>query len=321
MRRSGAPEKTLLRRRKGSKRDKEMKNSILKTLALCLVIACLLAVPASAETIGGGTVSADALNLRAEPGLSAAVKLLVPGGAFVLVEEQSNGWSKIAYNGVSGYVSSNYISFAEDADGAYGFAATVAGNDVRMRSGPSTSEGIIGHFDEGAALTVTGVAGSWLKVATESGAAGYIRSDLLRYTNTAADGSGTAARTAEASPGEQIVATAKEYLGYRYVWGGMSPAGFDCSGFVNYVYKQHGYSMNRVAQSIYSNDGVSVEKDDLQLGDLVFFGYSGSSVTHVGLYIGDGQMIHASTYNTGVIISDLSDSYYTRMYVGAKRII
>ena len=79
--------------------------------------------------------------------------------------------------------------------------------------------------------------------------------------------------------------------------------------------------MNRVAQSIYTNDGVSVDKDNLQLGDLVFFGYSGTSVTHVGLYIGDGQMIHASTYNTGVIISDLSDSYYTRMYVGAKRII
>ncbi len=312
----------LLRRRKGSKRDKEMKNSILKTLALCLAIACLLAVPASADTIGGGTVSADALNLRAEPSLSAAVKLLVPGGAFVLVEEQSNGWSKVAYNGVSGYVSSQYISFAENADGAYGFAAAVAGNDVRMRSGPSTSDSIIGHFDEGAALTVTGVAGSWLKVATESGAAGYIRSDLLSYT-AASDGSAAApaAAVSYASPGEQIVATAKEYLGYRYVWGGMSPAGFDCSGFVNYVYKQHGYSMNRVAQSIYSNDGVSVEKDKLELGDLVFFGYSAYSVTHVGLYIGDGQMIHASTYTTGVIISDLSDSYYTRMYVGAKRII
>ncbi|MCM1150057.1 MAG: NlpC/P60 family protein [Butyricicoccus sp.] len=297
-----------------------MKNSILKTLALCLAIACLLAVPASADTIGGGTVSADALNLRAEPSLEGSVKLLVPGGAFVLVEEQSNGWSKIAYNGVSGYVSSNYISFAGNADGVYGFAATVAGNDVRMRSGPSTSDSIIGRFDEGAALTVTGVDGNWLKVATESGAGGYIRSDLLSYAAAAGE-SAAAARAVEASLGEQIVATAKEYLGYRYVWGGMSPAGFDCSGFVNYVYKQHGYSMNRVAQSIYSNDGVNVEKDSLQPGDLVFFGYSGTSVTHVGLYIGDGQMIHASTYNTGVIISDLSDSYYTRMYVGAKRII
>lgn len=298
-----------------------MKNSILKTLALCLAIACLLAVPASADTIGGGTVSADALNLRAEPGLEGTVKLLLPGGAFVLVEGQSNGWSKVAYNGVSGYVSSQYISFAEDVDGDYGFAATVAGNDVRMRSGPSTSEGIIGHFDEGAKLTVTGVAGNWLKVTTEGGAAGYIRSDLLRYTGAAAEDSGKAARAAGGSIGEQIVATAKEYQGYPYVWGGMSPAGFDCSGFVNYVYKQHGYSMNRVAQSIYTNDGVSVTKDELQLGDLVFFGYSGTGVTHVGLYIGDGQMIHASTYNTGVIISDLSSSYYTRMYVGAKRII
>lgn len=294
----------------------------MKMLALCLAIACLLAVPASADTIGGGTVSADALNLRTEPSLDAAVKLLVPGGAFVLVEEQKNAWSKVAYNGVTGYVSSQYISFAESADGAYGFAATVKGSDVRMRSGPSTTDNIIGHFDEGAELYVTGVNGSWLKVATEGGASGYIRSDLLKYfTDAGESAGGQTSPVSTATLGEQVVATAKEYLGYRYVWGGMSTAGFDCSGFVNYVYKQYDYSMNRVAQSIYTNDGVSVEKADLQPGDLVFFGYSGTSVTHVGMYIGDGQMIHASSSDGKVVTTSLSGSYYTRMYVGAKRII
>ena len=299
-----------------------MKTSILRTLALCLAAACLLAVPASADTIGGGTVSADALNLRSEASLTAPVKLLVPGGAFVLVEEQSNGWSKIVYNGTRGYVSSQYISFAESAEGQYDFAASVTGSDVRMRSGPSTSDNIIGSFNTDTQLFISGVSGSWLKVAAENGAAGYIRSDLLKYS--ADTGENTGSTTSYVSPatlGEQIVATAKEYLGCRYVWGGMSVSGFDCSGFVNYVYKQYDYTMNRVAQSIYTNDGVSVEKENLQPGDLVFFGYSGTSVSHVGMYIGDGQMIHASSSEGKVVTTDLSGNYYTNMYVGAKRII
>lgn len=315
-----------------------MKKTILKTLALCLVTACLLAVPVSADTIGGGTVSADALNLRSEANLTSPVKQLVPGGAFVLVEEQSNGWSKIVYNGTRGYVSSQYISFAENAEGQYSFAASVTGTDVLMRSGPSTSDNIIGSFGTDTQLSVLGVAGSWLKVATENGATGYIRSDLLKYSADTGEESQAPASPAPASPapanpapaavyadpstvGEKIVAKAKEYLGCRYVWGGMSVSGFDCSGFVNYVYKQYDYTMNRVAQSIYSNDGVSVEKENLQPGDLVFFGYSGTSVSHVGMYIGDGQMIHASSSEGKVVTTDLSGNYYTNMYVGAKRII
>jgi len=75
-----------------------------------------------------------------------------------------------------------------------------------------------------------------------------------------------------------------------------------------------------VAQDIYSYDGVSVSRDSLALGDVLCFGYGSGSITHVGIYIGSGQMIHASTYNTGVIVSDIDSGYYTRMFVGAKRI-
>ena len=90
---------------------------------------------------------------------------------------------------------------------------------------------------------------------------------------------------------------------------------------MNYVYKQCGYSMNRVASAIYYNNGTYVEKGNLQPADLVFFSNSSESVGHVGIYIGNNQFIHASSSTVGVIISDLSSTYYLQHYVGAKRIL
>ena len=102
---------------------------------------------------------------------------------------------------------------------------------------------------------------------------------------------------------------------------GNGPSYFDCSGFVNYVYKAYGYSLHRVAQDIYSYDGVHVDKANLRAGDIICFGYGPWSITHVGMYIGNGQFIHASSGSGCVVITNLSDNYYTRMYVGAKRLI
>lgn len=124
---------------------------------------------------------------------------------------------------------------------------------------------------------------------------------------------------------ESVVDFALQFQGYPYVYGGKSPEeGFDCSGFVYYVYKQFGYTLYPGATNQWNtlSDRV-IPREELRPGDLVFFSSNGevSGMTHVGLYIGNGQMIHAANSTKGVIITDLSEPYYVRMYLGAKRVI
>jgi cell wall-associated NlpC family hydrolase len=121
--------------------------------------------------------------------------------------------------------------------------------------------------------------------------------------------------------GQRIAEFALQYEGYKYVYGGESPsAGFDCSGFVYYVYGQFDHSLSRTATTQYANNGESVSKSELQPGDLLFFGYSGK-IAHVGLYIGNNNFIHACDSSTGVIISSLDSSWGTKSWFGAKRIV
>ena len=116
------------------------------------------------------------------------------------------------------------------------------------------------------------------------------------------------------------MAYALTFEGYDYVYGGTTPAGFDCSGFVQYVYRHFGFNITRTATSQYYNDGEHISRSELMPGDLVFFG-SGGEITHVGIYIGGGRFIHAANPRKGVIISSLSESYYNARYFGANRII
>lgn len=125
----------------------------------------------------------------------------------------------------------------------------------------------------------------------------------------------TPATTAGSSKGTEVVAFAKQYLGYKYVAGGSSPStGFDCSGFTSYVYKNFGVSINRTSSGQRSN-GVAVDKSNLQAGDIVCFN------GHVGLYIGNNQFIHASNPKGGVKINSLSDSYYVKNYITSRRVL
>nr|WP_240986826.1 NlpC/P60 family protein [Acididesulfobacillus acetoxydans] len=115
-----------------------------------------------------------------------------------------------------------------------------------------------------------------------------------------------------------IVTEAKKFIGTPYVWGGTSPSGFDCSGFTQYVYASQGVELPRVSRD-QAQIGSPVSASDLQAGDLVFFSFSGGVVDHVGIYLGKGQFISATTHK-GVTVYPFSP-YWWHAYKGARRVL
>lgn len=122
---------------------------------------------------------------------------------------------------------------------------------------------------------------------------------------------------------KKLLDYAKFFKGGKYVWGGTTPKGFDCSGYVQYLYKKHGINLPRTAWS-QSKKGIPVSKNDLQEGDLLFFltdKKRGIPVTHVGIYIGNGEFIHAASSKKGIIISPITHGHYADTFVSARRVM
>ena len=290
---------------------------LLRAAVLGTVFTAMFTVGSSAATLGAGTVTADALRLRDTPAAEGEILATASGGTSVVVlEDTGNGWYKVNFNTVEGYMSREYLTVSTTADAALGYGLVdTDGSSLNMRAAAGTSYDTVASIPGGTVLELEGVDNGWYKI-TYSGKTGYVSSDYITIT-TEPD----ATETASSDLGAQIVAYAEEYLGTPYVLGGNGPNQFDCSGFTKYVYSHFGYTLNRTATDQLQN-GVSVSKDELQPGDLVFFKYRTSKpVSHVGIYIGNGEFIHASTNRYVVQIDQMESGHYANVYVYARRII
>lgn len=282
-----------------------------KVLFLSVLTAMLLAATALAADIatGAGCTTGSSLRLRAEPSTSASVvTTLDKSVAVAILDDSVDGWYKIAYNGSTGYVSADYLNV--DQDNVFTTYGRVNSDGVNVRSDASTDSSVLATIEEDAIVTVNGLVDGWYDVTCEYGTEGYIRSDFLDLTESSSSNS-------------DIAATAKQYLGTGYVYGGASPRGFDCSGFTMYVYSQHGYSLPHSATSQWQSGlGTRVYSiSELQPGDLVFFNdpsrNAGKACSHAGIYTGDGQFIQSSSSRSGgVIVSSLTSGYYNTYFVG-----
>ncbi len=196
---------------------------------------------------------------------------------------------------------------------------------AHFRSGPSTSSQSLGKLPKNTKITITGEENGWYKV-SYNGKEGYISKSLVTEgeppatTSSRSQEEPRSATTTTQASSNNVVQVAESYAGSRYVSGGSSPSGFDCSGFTQYVYGKCGVTLSRTSYT-QATQGTAVNKSELQPGDLLLFHYYGSSsIGHVGIYVGNGKFIHAANSNRGVVYDSIESGYYADNYAGARRL-
>ncbi len=247
--------------------------------------------------LGYGKVTGSGVNMRSGPSTSHGVSKVSAKGDKCYILGLNEGWYKVIYKDSICYIRSDYLELTECP-----YENQKSPNSPKFfRGGKST-----GTVPSAAALNGNGNGGSGNGNGNQAGNSSH-------ETESNKD-------TAPSASGSKILAEAQKYLGTPYVYGGASPSGFDCSGFVYYVLKQFGLSPYRTPADQYKM-GTSVSKAELKPGDIVFFaGTYASGISHVGIYAGNGQFIHSPNSRSTVSYSDLSSGYWANHYYGARRV-
>lgn len=259
--------------------------------------------------IGISNVTDELLNVRESPSLDGKLVGKMPKGAACEVLDTVDGWAHIQSGEVEGYVSLDYLLIGPDAKlKANELVRTVAvanTDGLNVRENPSTDSAVVMQIRQGEELEYLETLDGWVKVAVDSDevyvSAEYV--DVVTKLDTAITMTELLYGVGVSDVRVDLTEYAKEFLGNPYVWGGTSLThGADCSGFVLSVFAKYGVSLPRVAAD-QARVGTSISAGELQPGDLVFYA-KGGYINHVAIYIGGGQVIHASTERTGIKISN-----------------
>jgi cell wall-associated NlpC family hydrolase len=192
----------------------------------------------------------------------------------------------------------------------------VIGQTVNLRSEPGWATTVITVLNSGLLVKVLEISDQWYRVKLSDDREGWVYKDYITMQSSRVE-----SRTRFLAKAQELTNFAKSYLGAKYCYGGSSPVGFDCSGYTMYVYARFGYKLPHSALSQMSM-GEKVNRGDLDLGDLVFFSTTEpSSINHVGIYLGQGDFIHASSGYQRIKVNSLDESYYNTRYRGARRML
>jgi uncharacterized protein YgiM (DUF1202 family) len=304
-----------------------------------------------------GVVNASSVNIRENPSLTAQIIGQATNGNSFEVTGISGEWYVVNYDSKAAYIHRDFLSgeflkhlhlsdvgqsvasvavpvvqatasvAASLTGGQREYIVVTAQTGVNFRVAPAQDKDVIFVIPSGEAAALLETQGEWYKIAY-NGREGFIFSSFAekRFGQTPdpmKDPIMPMAVIPVSKLAQDITDYAKQFIGTPYRFGGTDlRTGVDCSGFTFSVFKHFGIELHRVSRD-QINNGPRVERNNLQVGDLVFFNVGGNSViSHVGIYIGNSQFIHSgSTRNIGVIISSLNEDYYNRMYVGAARVL
>lgn len=285
-----------------------------------------------------GVVNGGSASLRQTADQNGKVLATLSSGMVVSVTGVEGQWYAVKRGDSAGYISADMLRLETKL--SFKATAKVTADILNIRSAPGSSGSVTGSVKNGEYVDVLGFDSGWYQI-TAAGGSGYVSGDYLAIgvkrpaqaapaedkTEDAVTGTVTEDKPAEdtvtvpaSGSGAQVAASAQQYLGCSYSYGGSGPSSFDCSGLTMYVYGLYGVTLPHGATSQYKH-GTAVDKSDLQPGDLVFFSGDGHAIGHVGIYVGEGNFVHASTYKVGVITSSLDSGSYPSRYVGARRLV
>ncbi|AXO92653.1 peptidoglycan endopeptidase [Bacillus anthracis] len=286
---------------------------------------------------GTYTVNVSSLNVRTGPSTSHTVLGSVNKGKTVQVVGEVQDWFKINFNGGTGYVSKDFVTKGGSAVSNQTQQPTTNNNTttvqtggsyvvntgaLKVRTGPATYNAVIGGVTNGTVLNVTGAENGWYKI-NHNGRAGYVSADFVKFvkggvnnvTNNVQQPVKDVQKPTTGGNTSSIADFARSLNGSPYRTAGTTPAGFDCSGFIHYVLNQTGHKGAR--QTVAGYWSSKTKTSNPQPGDLVYFQNTyKSGPSHMGVYLGNGQFISAETDATGVRISSVSNSYWSKHLLG-----
>jgi cell wall-associated NlpC family hydrolase len=302
-----------------------------------------------------GLVAEQQLNLRDGPGIDYVGMTKLDAGAQLDLLARYNDWFQVQTpEGRVGWVLGQYLAVGPGVverveavtqvpDANPALVGVVQERNVNLRAGPAVAYDKRGGLGAGAQLDLLGRYKDWYKVRTPSGTVGWVSNELVQVSEFVArrvptlrnlpalpqpqqlrsrpQAAGQAAPAPSAAAGS-TVGFALQFVGSRYAWGGSSPKGFDCSGFTRYVYAQFGLNLPHSSAGQYSSKyGTPISNPaDLRPGDIVFFVNTYKrGISHVGLYIGDGDVVQAMSPKLGVGVANLNGGYWAQHYYGAIR--